>query len=67
VAEALFYPWNYQIVNAAADKEYKVTVAMNDNVDDNFADLIGAEKNYAGIIKKIYDLYQTGKAVYSFY
>ena len=61
LAEALFYPWNYQIVNAAADKEYKVTVAMNDNVDDNFADLIGAEKNYAGIIKKIYDLYQTGK------
>ncbi len=61
VAEALFYPWNYEIVNAAADKEYNITVLMNDKVDDSFADLIGAEKNYAGIIKEIYDLYQQGK------
>ncbi len=61
VAEALFYPWDYKIINAALDKKYQVKVLMNDRVDNDFADKIGAEKNYAGIIKEIYDLYMTGK------
>ncbi|MGC8645784.1 MAG: DEAD/DEAH box helicase [Thermoplasmata archaeon] len=61
VAKAIFHNRAYRILNAGVTKRYNISVTIPKIATPEFRDQIGADENYAEVIKFILNLYETGR------
>ncbi|MEM0128511.1 MAG: DEAD/DEAH box helicase, partial [Thermoplasmatales archaeon] len=61
VAKSLFNDKRYKVITTGVRKKYEINVSIPKIASPEFRDLIGADENYAEVIKYILELYETGK------
>ncbi|MEM3861693.1 MAG: DEAD/DEAH box helicase [Thermoplasmatales archaeon] len=61
VARALFYGTSYRVIKTGLRKKYEISVTMPNAAPTEFMDITGTDENYAGVLKYILDIYETGK------
>mgnify|MGYP001626151121 FL=1 len=66
VARAIFYGYDYKIINAGVLKEYDIKISMPIGAPENFKEIIGAEDNYSEVIYYLLKLYKTGRQFIAF-